>query len=172
MHGITPRQGGHSSVITIEFPKSALTIWDYLVYCKDYELWSNVNQLQQLTLLLENQKYAGFQFDINQPNAQLTIARAIEIDVGRSILFEFSWWDQQGSQKQQLQDFPFKTIRQRLKFRDTKDGCVLHHYTEIEPRGIFGWLACKFFVLPLAKRDTIKAYRRLLEYLQKLSNSE
>lgn len=150
------------------FEASVQVVFDHLVLHRDFAAWVDRTELdpQDVRLLFENGAYAGVSGPPLIPGLERMVLLVDVCKAPNFVRYRPLQVTAAMVGAERLACFPYRSMTQQLRLTEEGGNCIVEHQMSFEPRGIRGWLLCKFFVLPNGKRGELASYGRLSRYLK------
>lgn len=148
-----------------KFSISVEELFGYFVFYLDCDKWMEYEEWNGLVLLLKEGVFSGFEI----PNPDLRMGPLVsEVDnfvCNERVIYKATKATNSNVHAESRTFFPFKEMKQSLYFRRVDSGSEVLHRVEFVPKGILGWLTCRFFLRGKLISSICKSYDALGKYL-------
>ena len=151
--------------VRAKFPVSVEKLFDYFVYWHECDQWMEYENWNGLVLMIGSEGFSGF--EIPNPDPRMA-PLAFEVDSlvqSEHVIYKSSEENRENVHADSAAFFPFRAMKQSLYFSSSGSGSEVLHKIELTPRGIIGWLTCRFIVKPQLISGLHNSIKRLEKHL-------
>ena len=155
-----------------EFPYSKELVFEYLILNKDITSWTPPEKgIHKVKNNFEGETLVGIELLCEMGSQKATLFMEITHYEPCKEVRHYSKdaFYENGERVGRGYFFPFHHMAFRTVFRESSIGCQVLQEVYVKPRGPFGWVICKFLILPQAKTELKNSVMSLNKYLESIT---